>query len=136
MRNADDYLKYLVEHKSKLFVKGRYVDIVRRAYPQLNIEAVHDVEDAVVAGEKGSVGLEIVQTGSTLRRKNLVVLGAPLFLSESLYVVDYYSYSREAENINGVKSILDTLELKDFFDPERLEQFAWWYIALEKKSWQ
>ena len=48
-----------------------------------------DVEDAVLAGEKGCVGLEIVQSGSTVKRKGLLLHGGPLFLSESLYVVDY-----------------------------------------------
>lgn len=127
-----DYLKHLKNHKNKIFVKGRYVDIVRQAYPYLNISPVHDVEDAIVNDSKGFLGLEIVQTGSTLINKNLVILGSPLFLSESLYVVDYYRYM-ENDFKNGVSKILEKLNPNGYFDEERIEQFAYWYFSLEKK---
>lgn len=116
--------------KTKVFVKGRYVDVVKRAYPNLFVIPVHDVEDAVQEAPWGSIGLEIVQSGNTLRRKNLIIIGEPLFLSESLYVADYYRYN-DSTQPNGVKAILDTLEPKNYFDPARLEQFAWWYAALQ-----
>ncbi|KMT66573.1 hypothetical protein [Catenovulum maritimum] len=131
-----DYLEHLETHKNKVFVKGRYVEKVRKSYPKLNIEPVHDVEDAVNDSETGDVGLEIVQTGSTLRRKNLVLLGAPLFLSESLYVVDYYKYNSGTED--SLKALLDTFAPVGYFEQQRLEQFAYWYHALQENlgdSW-
>ena len=63
-------------------MKGRYTGIVMAAYPKLNIVSVEDVEDAVLAGEKGCIGLEIVQSGSTVKRKGLFLHGGPLFLSK------------------------------------------------------
>ncbi|WP_017445263.1 hypothetical protein [Gayadomonas joobiniege] len=125
-----DYLAHLEHHKNKVFVKGRYAEKVHKSYPKLNIEPVHDVEDAVNDSETGDVGLEIVQTGSTLRRKNLVLLGAPLFLSESLYVVDYYKYNKKHDE--GLIQLLDKLEPVGYFEEQRLFQFACWYHALQE----
>ena len=138
-----DYLKHLANHGNKVFVKGRYVDTVRQAYPYLNIISVYDVEDAVVQDSSGSVGLEIVQTGNMLKRKNLIILGSPLFLSESLYVVDYYKYAEGIDKKvnnklpnkskgNGISEILEILEPIGYFDKLRLKQFSFWYFALEK----
>lgn len=62
------------------------------AYPDLKIISVENVEDAVVDAQPGSVGLELVQTGNTLKQKGLLLHGAPLFLSESLWVADYRRY--------------------------------------------
>jgi hypothetical protein len=56
----------LARHGQRVFVKGRYSGIVGAAYPGLQIESVEDVEDAVVAGEVGSVGIEIVQSVNTI----------------------------------------------------------------------
>ena len=123
-----DYLEHLERHGNKVYVKGRYADIIRSTYPFLNIEPVHDVEDAVEYSD-GGIGIEIVQTGSTLRRKNLVVLGAPLFLSESLFVVDYYRFI-ESKN-NALDKVLNILNPKDYYSTERIEQFKFWYSALE-----
>ncbi|MCU4677155.1 hypothetical protein N7931_16095 [Catenovulum sp. 2E275] len=125
-----DYLQHLEHHKNKVFVKGRYAEKVHKTYPKLNIEPVHDVEDAVNDSNTGDVGLEIVQTGSTLRRKNLVLLGAPLFLSESLYVVDYYKYNKKSDE--GLIQLLDMLNPVGYFETQRLEQFAFWYHALQE----
>ncbi len=134
-----DYLKHLEHlqrHGNKVFVKGRYVDIIRNAYPLLNIKPVHDVEDAVEESELGNIGIEIVQTGSTLKEKNLIVLGAPLFLSESLYVVDYFRFLENDNMQSGVKNniekILNILKPQDYFSSEKIKYFELWYSALEK----
>ncbi|MCK5902445.1 MAG: hypothetical protein KAG28_04785 [Cocleimonas sp.] len=124
-----DYLRHLENHGDKVYVKGRYADMIRAAYPYLKIESVHDVEDAVMDADVGAVGLEIVQTGSTLKRKNLIILGAPLFLSESLYVVDYYKYLNQD---SCIRPFLDQLKPVGYFDDERLLEFAYWYYALEE----
>ncbi|MBE9562448.1 MAG: hypothetical protein IMF12_06260, partial [Proteobacteria bacterium] len=87
-KHTTDFLTHLSTYGNLVFVKGRYVEIVKTAYPNLKVVSVEDVEDAVMQAESGSVGLEIVQTGNTLKRKGLVLYGAPLFLSESLYVVN------------------------------------------------
>ncbi len=127
---ATDHLKHLEQHKDKVFVKGRYADMIRSAYPNLNIESVHDVEDAVVESTTGGIGLEIVQTGSTLRRKGLVLLGGPLFLSETLYVVDYYKYlDKDQEKL---REFIDQLKPVGYFEEERLYQVANWFYALEE----
>ncbi len=123
-----DYLQHLESHRDKIYVKGRYADMIRSAYPFLNIMPVHDVEDAVVASQSGSVGLEIVQTGSTLKRKGLIILGQPLFLSESVYVVDYYKYLNNPK----LRLFLDKIQPVGYFDSKRLRQFALWFYALEQ----
>ena len=120
-------LKTLSRFGQQVFVKGRYTGIVMAAYPKLNIVSVEDVEDAVLAGEKGCVGLEIVQSGSTVKRKGLFLHGGPLFLSESLYVVDYDRYvSSEA-----LRKVIELLNPVGYFEEARLKQFAKWYRALE-----
>ncbi|EDN67825.1 hypothetical protein BGP_5098 [Beggiatoa sp. PS] len=129
-----DFLAHLSEHGRRVFVKGRYTGIVSTAYPELKIISVENVEDEVVQAEAGSVGLEIVQTGNTLRRKGLILHGAPLFLSESLYVVDYKRYN----NNESLQKVIDHLNPIGYFDEERIKQFALWYFALEKNlgdSW-
>ena len=69
----------LSRHGRHVFVKGRYSGIVMAAYPQLQVEPVEDVEEAVMNGEKGSVGLEIVQSGNTLKSKGLCCTAHPCF---------------------------------------------------------
>jgi len=122
-----DLLAHLSRHGRRVFVKGRYAGIVIAAYPDLKLTSVEDVEDAVIHAEVGSVGLEIVQTGNTLRRKGLVLHGAPLFLSESLYVVDYDRYLKNP----SLQKFIQSLNPIGYFDDERIKQFALWYIALE-----
>ncbi|MCK5719208.1 MAG: hypothetical protein KAH84_04570 [Thiomargarita sp.] len=122
------FLNNLAKNGQRVFVKGRYVGIVKAAYPDLKLISVEDVEDAITESEVGSVGLEIVQTGNTLRRKGLVLNGSPLFLSESLYVVDYYRYMKNSV----LQTFINKLEPKSYFDQSRIKQFAFWYLALEK----
>ena len=71
------------------------------AYPQLQVEPVEDVEEAVIHGEKGSVGLEIVQSGNTLKSKGLLLHGSPLFLSESLtwLIMTVFSKIKRSESL-------------------------------------
>ena len=124
----------LSRHGRHVFVKGRYSGIVMAAYPQLRVEPVEDVEDAVTNGEKGSVGLEIVQSGNTLKSKDLLLHGEPLFLSESLYVVDYDRFQQNPV----LRKFVETLNPIGYFEDERLENFSRWYYALEQNlgdSW-
>lgn len=123
-----DLLRRLAVSGQRVFVKGRYGGIVTTAYPDLRITAVENVEEAVMEAEAGSVGLEIVQTGNTLRRKGLWLHGAPLFLSESLYVVDYYRYLRS----QPLQDWLGSLNPAGYFEEVRIQQFALWYLALER----
>ena len=129
-----DFVAHLSKNGQRVFVKGRYVGIVAAAYPELKIISVEDVEDAVLEAEAGCVGLEIVQTGNTLKRKGLTLHGEPLFLSESLYVVDYHRYISS----QVLQKFVDNLKPMGYFEDERIKQFALWYCALEKNlgdSW-
>ena len=124
----------LSKHGRHVFVKGRYSGIVMAAYPQLQVEPVEDVEEAVMNGEKGSVGLEIVQSGNTLKSKGLLLHGSPLFLSESLYVVDYDRFQQN----KALRKLVETLNPVGYFEDVRLENFSRWYYALEQNlgdSW-
>jgi len=117
-----------------VFVKGRYSGIVMAAYPQLRVEPVENVEETVMKGEKGSVGLEIVQSGNTLKSRGLLMHGKPLFLSESLYVVDYDRFQQNP----ALRKIVETLNPIGYFEDQRLENFSRWYYALEQNlgdSW-
>lgn len=135
-KQPSDFLAHLSEHGRRVFVKGRYAGIAKAAYPNLKITPVEEnVEDAVIQSEPGNVGLEIVQTGNTLRRKGLVLHGTPLFLSESLYVVDYYRYLKSKPLQKFLENVVKPV---GYFDDERLKQFALWYLALERNlgdSW-
>ncbi len=121
-------LETLSRSGQRVFVKGRYTGIVTAAYPGLKLISVEDVEDAVVGAEKGSVGIEIVQSGNTLKRKGLFLHGAPLFLSESLYVVDY---DRFIQN-KALQKLIKTLKPVGYFEDSRIREFALWYYALEQ----
>ena len=104
------------------------------AYPQLRVEPVEDVEETLMNSEKGSVGLEIVQTGNTLKSKGLLLHGAPLFLSESLYVVDYDRFQQNS----SLRKFVESLNPAGYFEDQRLQNFASWYYSLEmnlKDSW-
>jgi len=124
----------LSKHGRNVFVKGRYSGIVMSAYPKLRVEPVDDVEEALMKAEKGSIGLEIVQTGNTLKSKDLLLHGAPLFLSESLYVVDYDRFQQNA----ALRNFVESLKPAGYFEEQRMQNFANWYYALEmnlKDSW-
>ncbi len=127
-------LKTLSKHGRNIFVKGRYAGIIMAAYPELQVEPVEDVEQAVISGEKGNVGLEIVQTGNTIKSKGLILHGEPLFLSESLYVVDYDRFQQNPL----LRKLVESLNPIGYFDDERIKNFSRWYYALEKNlgnSW-
>lgn len=123
-----DFLSHLAEHGRRIFVKGRYASVVNTAYPNLKVTPVENVEDAVLQAEAGSVGLEIVQTGNTLKKKGLILHGAPLFLSESVYVVDYRRYLVS----KPLRQFIKSLKPIGYFEEERIKHFALWYRALEK----
>jgi len=133
LRSPIDF-ETLSKHGRNVFVKGRYSGIVMAAYPQLCVEPVDDVEETLINAEKGSVGLEIVQTGNTLKSKGLLLHGAPLFLSESLYVVDYDRFQQNPK----LRKFVESLKPAGYFEDHRLQNFASWYYALEmnlKDSW-
>jgi len=126
--------KTLSKHGRNVFVKGRYTGIVMAAYPELQVEPVEDVEEAVINAEKGNVGLEIVQTGNTLKSKGLLLHGSPLFLSESLFVVDYDRFQHNPI----LRKLLESFNPTGYFEDERIKNFSRWYYALEKNlgsSW-
>jgi hypothetical protein len=81
----------------------------------------------VLAAGRG-VGIEIVQTGSTVRRKGLSVWGSPLFVSESLYVAHYHRYLRNEK----LQRLLEMLGPVGYFDEDRIEQYVHWFAALER----
>ncbi|CAA6802681.1 MAG: Unknown protein [uncultured Sulfurovum sp.] len=124
-----EYLEHLEKHRNIVYVKGRYADMVRSAYPKLNVISVHDVEDAVVDSTENALGLEIVQSGSTLRKKELYLFGKPLFISETLYVANYYTYMQKE---NDLSSVISTLNPVGYYEDERLSELAKWFYALEK----
>ena len=127
-------LETLSTHGRHVYVKGRYCGIVMAAYPKLRVESVEDVEESVMRGEKGSVGLEIVQSGNTLKSKDLLLHGSPLFLSESLYVVDYDRFQQNPT----LRKFVESLNPVGYFDEDRLKNFSRWYYALEQNmgdSW-
>jgi hypothetical protein len=124
----EDFLAHLARNGRPVFVKGRYTGVVTAAYPDLKIVSVENVEDAVVEAQPGSVGLELVQTGNTLKQKGLLLHGAPLFLSESLWVADYHRYLQN----ESLQRFIDTMNPIGYFDDERIRQFALWYLALER----
>ena len=125
VQNPWHRLAMLSNTKSRVFVKGRYADVVSGAYA-LNVVPVEDVEDAVVDSAVGDVGLEIVQSGGTIVRKGLEVHGAPLFLSESVYVVNYARYQES----QALRDVLQALNPVGYFQEERLQHIALWYHTL------
>ena len=130
----EDFLAHLARNGRPVFVKGRYTGVVTAAYPDLKIVSVEDVEDAVMEAQPGSVGLELVQTGNTLKQKGLLLHGAPLFLSESLWVADYRRYLQNS----SLQRFIESMNPTGYFDGERIRQFALWYLALESNlgdSW-
>jgi hypothetical protein len=122
-----DFLAHLERDGRRVFVKGRYQGVVATAYPELKVVPVEDVEDAVVDEGAGSVGLEVVQSGNTLKKKGLLLHGAPLFLSESLWVADYRRYLKN----DALQRFIQHVQPVGYFDEERIRHFALWYLALE-----
>jgi hypothetical protein len=110
-----------------IFVKARYLGIIEGAYPSLNLVPVEDVEDAILNAPPGRLGLEIIQSGQTVAKKDLAVHGAPLFLSESLYVANYDKYVTNG----ALRKFLGLLAPQAYFAEDRLLNFAKWYRAIE-----
>ena len=92
----------------------------------VNTVSVENVEDAVLA-TKGGVGIEIIQSGSTIKQKGLKVYGAPLFLSESLYVADYHRYLKNEK----LQKLLEYLKPVGYFEREHISNYVEWFKALE-----
>jgi hypothetical protein len=124
---ARDFLAHLERDGRRVFVKGRYQGVVETAYPRLKVVPVENVEDAVLDDQPGSVGLEVVQTGNTLKQKGLLLHGAPLFISESLWVADYRRYLKS----RSLQQYIQYVNPAGYFDAGRIRHFALWYLALE-----
>jgi hypothetical protein len=116
---------WLATHRMPVYVKGRYQDLIHTLLPGLNSVPVENVEDAVVRSGHG-VGIEIVQSGSTVREKGLRVWGSPLFISESVFVAHYHRFLDNP----GLQKLLEVLEPRGYFDPERIHQYVDWFKAL------
>jgi hypothetical protein len=125
-QRADLSFPWLAQHRMPVLVKGRYQELIHRLFPGMNTVAVDNVEDAVLAEGQG-VGIEIVQTGSTVRRKGLIVWGKPLFISESLYVAHYHRYLRNEK----LRRLLELLAPVGYFDAARIDQYVRWFRSLE-----
>lgn len=125
---ASDQLSFekLIKQKDPVCVKGRYEELIHRLLPGLRTVSVENVEDAVVSGQ-ALAGVEIVQTGGTIKSKGLKVYGAPLFLSESLYVANYRRYLNNPK----LQQLLEHLKPLGYFDTARIEHYVDWYTALE-----
>ena len=61
-------------------------------------------------------------------------IDSPLFLSESLIVVDYDRYVANP----ALRELMEALNPVGYFEPERIQQFAKWHYALERNlaEWQ
>ncbi len=127
LQRADLDFRWLARHRMPVFVKGRYEELVHRLFPGMNTVPCANVEDEVLAAGRG-VGIEIVQTGSTVRRKGLTVSGTPLFVSESLYVAHYHRYLRNEK----LRRLLELLAPVGYFDAGRIEQYVHWFAGLER----
>ncbi len=127
LQRADLDFRWLARHRMPVLVKGRYDELVRKLFPGMNTVPCVNVEEEVLAAGQG-VGIEIVQTGSTVRRKGLSVRGSPLFVSESLYVAHYHRYLRSEK----LQRLLDLLGPVGYFDEDRIEQYVHWFAALER----
>lgn len=110
-----------------LFVKGRYEGIVLNAYPNAKTMAVENVEDKVVS-TPNSYGVELIQTGSTAKEKGLIVYGSPLFLSETLLVVNYGHFQKNEE----LRRVVEKLQPQGFYDEQRVDNFVNWYVVLQQ----
>jgi hypothetical protein len=118
-------IQELVNDGVRIFVKGRYEGLVLNAFPDAKTVVVEDVEDAVLSNEH-SYGIELVQTGSTIKEKGLFVYGSPLFLSETLLVVNY---GRFGEN-SDLQRVVEAFSPQGYFDNDRVDNFADWYHVI------
>ena len=107
----------LFGEKQVLFEKGQEVELI----------SAEDVEDAVI--ENNGVGIEIVQTASTLRKKHLVMAGYPLVESET--VIAHIGQANLGEDGNKILSRLNPL---DYESPERVDAYNQWYKTLSSNS--
>ena len=126
LQRRDISFTWLAQHRMPVFVKGRYEELICRLFPGINTTAVENVEDAVLTEGQG-VGVEIVQTGSTVARKGLRVWGSPLFISESVYVAGYHRYLRNER----LRELFGILAPRGYFDRKRIEHYVAWFKALE-----
>ena len=126
-------LDELANENIPIYVKGRYEGAIANAYGstkprKLNLKLVNNVEDSVF-NNPGSYGIEIVQSGNTIKKKDLVVIDEPLLNSESLYTVDQGKYC----NNPGIQNVLDALGIVNYYNEGRAKEFTEWFYNLEKK---
>ncbi|MFH1631008.1 MAG: hypothetical protein ABIA21_02180 [Candidatus Aenigmatarchaeota archaeon] len=124
-RGYDDVVRIL-EHGQRLYVKGRYEGVILKAFPGIKTVPVKNVEDAVASNPDG-LGVEIVRSGRTIKKKGLHVYGEPLFLSESLLVADYGQYLGNPD----LQKVIDTIQPQSFFNLRRMDNFSKWYDFLK-----
>ena len=125
--------RHITAHRTPVYAKGRYEELVKSVLPGLNTVPAADVEEAVL-GRRAAVGVEIVQSGSTVKARGLRVFGAPLFLSESLFVANYRRYTTNSK----LAKLLELLDPLGYFDSRRIDHYTDWFIALERNlgdSW-
>ncbi len=111
----------------EIFVKGRYEGIVLYKYPQAKTLAVENVEEAV-RDTPNSYGVELVQSGASARKNDLIVYGSPLILTETLLVVNYGRWKKNQE----LQQLVQALKPQGYFDEARARNFVDWYILLEE----
>ena len=124
----DAYLKSMARGR-RVYVKDRYRPLAALMYPRLDLVPVTNVEDAVLACPEHQPGLEIVQSGSTVCSKDLVIHGNPVMVSETLYLVNYAKFLKDAE----LRKVVEALKPIGYFDEQRVSGFAAWVTALENK---
>lgn len=127
LERADFDFQWLATHRMPVFVKGRYRDLIHKLFPGMNTVAVENVEDAVLGSGQG-VGIEIIQSGSTVTKKGLRVWGSPLFISESVYVAHYHHYLQKPK----LQELLQVLRPRGYFEAERIGQYVDWFKALQE----
>ena len=116
-----------------IYVKGRYEGIVISLFPKVKTVSVQNVEDAV-RETPTSYGFELVQTGKSIVEKGLVVYGKPLFVTETLVVVNYGHFQKNPD----LAKVARALNPQGFYDQERVLSLAHWAHQLNNNlgdSW-
>ncbi len=104
----------LFDEKQMLFQKGQEIELID----------VEDVEDAVL--DNDGVGIEIVQTGRSLKDKGLLMAGLPIVESETIIA---HAGQRNLDE-DGLK-ILSRLNPLKYDSQERCNAYHVWYNTLE-----
>jgi len=101
-------------------VLGNYED------DSILFRSVNDVEDAVKT--ENCIGIAIVQSGKTIREKDLYVSDSPIIESETIVAVNKESY----ENDGKVKEVIEKLNPLRYADHQRNLSYGLWYSTLKQ----